>query len=135
MRHRHFGAVGCAALVADAHMLLNVQHNAVVLAGLVACPVGAQVFDLLFHLKQGELALQGAGGNTVLDSEERLVDAVVLGLTQILTGQGVHTVHLIGEVAHSLPDVLMGLQIVSDRLLVIDVILSVFVHLPGFFVV
>ena len=131
--HRHFGAVGCAALVADAHVLLNVQHNAVVLAGLVACPVGAQVFDLLFHLKQGELALQGAGGNTVLDSKERLVDAVVLGLTQILTGQGVHTVHLIGEVAHSLPDVLMGLQIVSDRLLVIDAFL--FVHIPGFFVV
>ena len=103
-----------AAPVAVRHVLLHLQLDAVHLAGPVALPVRALLLDLLRHLQQGQLALQGVLPCAVADLDQRIVGAVDAVFVDVLTGQGIHPVHLVGKVLHGGAHGLVGLDVELD---------------------
>ena len=93
------------AHVAETNALLNGEHNTVHLTGLVAGPVDVVLFlhglgNVGFQFLQGDLALQGLVACTILDLDQRLVVGPGIALVDVLTGQRIDTVDLVGEVLH-----------------------------------
>ena len=88
------------ALVIIGVVLLYLQDDAVHLALLVAVPLDAVGFclflDLVGHIHQGQLALQGVVAGAVLHGGQRNIRTVA-ALADALAGQRIHPVDLVGK--------------------------------------
>ena len=102
-------------VAAEDQVLLHAEGHAVELAGLEALPALAfgdalgdlPVLDLLLHVQKRQLALEGVVAGAVAHGDQGGILPVDVGFDDVVPGQGVYPIDLVGEVA------LGGLQIVA----------------------